>query len=327
MNNVFLKCVFFCAVVSLMATCQKEEGEDNDLPSVYDQEVEAAKQWFENRLSAPSLKMSDGSVLSELAPDWDKAIKNSTNWEKTVEVELFAKEQSGEQSRGQVIFAFPENTKKYQETGDPRYLASSTRLVIKTHKRKKTRKAYLMTIMPSVECIEHSGFNPFRNMSYFSRDKHFSGSINFRTIDGILVNGWVYKHGKVTQSIMNKPAETDHEPTIEKESPQIKRLCKECEWVEVDVYQEIYCWDWIWDPDLKSTVYGLVVCDYFYRGKELQYKCYWVPLCFSGGGTESECECSPDSECMIESSDGSYYCDYGICFSLYGNLGGEEPWW
>jgi hypothetical protein len=75
-------------------------------------------------------------------------------------------------------------------------------------------------------------------------------------------------------------------------------------------------------PEKALTKYGEIVRKYALTGNIPQvYQCNWVPLCFRG----QECECSPDSQCMIESSDGSLYCDADICFSLYWD--GTVPWW
>jgi uncharacterized membrane protein YgcG len=193
-RNIKKKSIALLACIAIIAgvsTCSRDDPDDGSeiSPSSYDRKVRAAKQWYEdNYPSTFSIKNSEGDVYPLMRPNWDDAFKKSDKWEETVETGLFV--------RGWVSFAMPENKLKAEETGDERYGWSFTRLIIKTAKRTKQTDAFLMTVMPSVEYLERTNFEPYREMAYIGRDKHFSGCVIYHNMDGIFVNGWVYENGK-----------------------------------------------------------------------------------------------------------------------------------
>lgn len=106
-------------------------------------------------------------------------------------------------------FIMPENKEKFETTGDERYIHSITRLVVKTKLRNKSVEGFLMTIMPSVEYIDLTGFKAFDKTHYIGRGKKFTGRIIFHNLEGEFVNGWVYKNGKITHSIKRNQSGVD----------------------------------------------------------------------------------------------------------------------
>lgn len=209
----------FLSVVILLTTCRID---DYTSPK-YDKKVEAAKEWFEKNSSHLSVKRSDGSAIGDLTPDWEQARKKSNHWEETVEVEL--KTDYG------VRFNFPENVEKYEETGDDRYLQSTTRLIIRTQKRTKTTDGFLMTVISAPDYMERTGFEPPKDVAYIGRDSRFSGHIIYHSLDGMFTNGWVYRNGEITNRIGDRG----------NSGSSIKRQAQQCVWITVCVSKRS-CW-------------------------------------------------------------------------------------
>ena len=221
-NRVFL----FCLMTLLLTTCRQDEWEDNSSQG-YDPKVAAAKQWFESHSSSLSIKREDGTSIQELTPDWKTARKKSNKWIETVEVEM--------KMGNRVGFSFPESKEKYEETGDWRYLLSTTRLVIRTQKRTKKTDGFLMTVLPSPSYLERINFGTPIKVAYIGRDKFFSGRIIYHSLYGMFVNGWVYKDGKITNRFGSNGNSTGNS------GASIRRLSQECITYIYCVYK-MFCW-------------------------------------------------------------------------------------
>ena len=82
-----------------------------------------------------------------------------------------------------------------------------------------------MTIIPSIEYLELTAFNPFHN-TYVNRDEHFGGYIIYHNLDGTFANGWKYVDGKITHTVSESIVPVD---SI-KNSPSVQtRMHEECE--------------------------------------------------------------------------------------------------
>lgn len=175
---------------------------------------------------------------------------SSDKKQRVVETGLFMK--------GGLFLTMDENKQKFEETGDERYVSSHTRLVIRTRLKNKKTSGFLMTVMPSVEYIELTDFNPFDKISYIERDKQFTGRIIYHSLDGESMNGWVYENGKITHSI--KPAREVDDPVVMMKSSgsydcvliQVWGMTRICtDWYQYDyygnpVYTGTACTPWIW---------------------------------------------------------------------------------
>jgi hypothetical protein len=128
-----------------------------------------------------------------------------------------------------------------------------------------------MTVMPSVEFIERTGFNPFRNMAYIGRDRHFSGRIIFHSMDGRFANGWVYKDGKITKQIRD-PGRND--------GLSIRRLSINCTYIHY--YSIVTTCTSYWYQNGSGTYYNGTTCR-----DEWQYL-YSTTDCDSYGGNGIE---------------------------------------
>ena len=156
-----------------------------------------AKEWYELKRPDESSFIEIGLNKSplEVKPDWEKATVSSNAKERVVETYLYMK--------GGLIFGLPETKQKFDETGDKRYMNTSsyTRLVIKTRLDNGETDGFFMSVVSSVEYLELTDFKPFGKVGYIDRDKRFSGQIKFHNLDGEFVNGWVYKNGKIVSSL------------------------------------------------------------------------------------------------------------------------------
>src|SRR5690554_1253227 len=129
-----------------------------------DRRISAAREWYRTNLPGESLLISRGMNNSplEVKPDWEQAVVTSDKKQRVVETGLFMK--------GGLFMTIDENRQKFEETGDERYVSSHTRLVIRTKLKNGSTDGFLMTVMPSVEYLELTGFNAFEEVKYIGRD-------------------------------------------------------------------------------------------------------------------------------------------------------------
>ncbi|MDR3220072.1 MAG: hypothetical protein LBU22_14060 [Dysgonamonadaceae bacterium] len=157
-----------------------------------DPSIQEAKAWYEaNKGETPAgirSSFTDKKAGKKyLKPLWNNSFMNTDKEYKTVETMLTAEKGYG--------FITPECYKKYEETGDLRYIHSTTRLVVRTDLKTKKTDGFIMTITPDLKYLESSNFNPFRNNSYLKRDKKFSGFVFYCDMEGDFVNAWRYLDG------------------------------------------------------------------------------------------------------------------------------------
>ena len=251
MKQKIIVLTFVSLLAGILITCQKDET-DKLPPINKEAELSAAQQWYNSRFSELTLKSGiedSARRRSELKPDWATAKVHHNRRLKTVETEL--------QSQGlSVSFVLPKNKQKFEETDDQRYVTTLLRLVLQTHRRTGRQTGFLMTIVPSVEYIEKTKFEPFKKMAYIGRDKKFDGVILFHHLDGTFSNGWKYSNGKITHSIRTNKQE---EPVLSLKSTimvevlieiweewctcytqpyQTYQNCVNCEWILVDWWYE-----------------------------------------------------------------------------------------
>ena len=118
-----------------------------------------------------------------------------------------------------------------------------------------------MTIVPALSYQISTKFDPFKKMSYLKRDNKFEGMIYYHDINGIFVNGWVYKDGKVVATMQALSNEPDFELVTMRSS-----LCTI--YYTVTVVEE--CWHQeklsgeIWNENCNSyieSINSFMVCD------------------------------------------------------------------
>lgn len=157
-----------------------------------DPSIQEAKAWYEANKGYGSVGLRSSFINKEVGkkdvkPLWTNSFVNTNKEYKTVETLLAAEKGYG--------FITPECYKKYEETGDFRYIHSTTRLVVRTDLKTQKTDGFIMTITPDLKYLESSNFNPFRNNSYLKRDQKFSGFVFYHDMEGDFVNAWRYLDG------------------------------------------------------------------------------------------------------------------------------------
>ena len=86
-------------------------------------------------------------------------------------------------SNERVTFLSPELINKLEQDRDYRFKKSITRLIVRTDRETQEVVGFTMTIIPSIEYLELTAFNPFHN-TYVNRDEHFGGYIIYHNLGG-----------------------------------------------------------------------------------------------------------------------------------------------
>ncbi|GHT77044.1 hypothetical protein AGMMS50262_17080 [Bacteroidia bacterium] len=189
-----------------------EEGEFLSSKRSLPPEVSAAQKWYEDQVAGGYLEWKSVSIdeTNMLKPDWRTAFWNEDENYKVTEVHLVGDEQ--------FLFITSECADKFQETGDMRYKASDTRLVVRTNKKTKETDGFIMIMYPKLDYLEKNIDQPLRDMSYLYRNSAFSGVIYYHYLNGEFMNGWSYKAGvpyaiypaKEATNTSNGPLKSDY---------------------------------------------------------------------------------------------------------------------
>ncbi len=162
-QKLFKGLVFTIVTFGLIISCKEEiltviENGNSD--------IKDAQIWFENNYTDfRTLKSGAFSKIGILAkPDWKHAYLRNKNHFKTVEVPLSTK--------GQFGFATEESAAAYKETGDNRFMQTTTSLVIIPNNNESKTIAFLMTMVPDKSYRKENGFK-FVYGTYKQWDKDF----------------------------------------------------------------------------------------------------------------------------------------------------------
>jgi hypothetical protein len=166
-----------------------------------------------------------------LKPNWDYARERDHDKLKIMDVPLF--------SRGLFGFTTLDAKRAYEETKDDRFMLSSTKLIITSNKRTKSRIAFFMTIIPDQNYRIEKNHECF-NSSYKKWQEDFSGFIIYHNIDGSFSNGWRLINGITTHTVEPKEQSVF---TLDLEMPTEGSKDYICNYYELIVwYQD--CIDW-----------------------------------------------------------------------------------
>lgn len=247
MQKISIKIVLLLLTGSLF-TCQ----DDADIlhqtrTQRLSREASRAQKWYKSFLPGEVLTIDRGTADSpiEAKPNWEQVETSSDQNQRIVEIGLYMK--------GALFMTMEENKQKFEKTGDERYAYSYTRLVIRTKLKSGNTDAFLMTVVPSVEYIELTNFNPFEKVKYIERDKRFSGRIIYHDLNGEFVHGWVYEDGKVARSI--RPADQEEDPVVMMRSSGTSN----CNFVEEWGWTQT-CTDWFQYNEYGVHVYLGTTC-------------------------------------------------------------------
>ena len=171
-------------------------------------EVIDVKLWYEKQKwnnDGFRMALPNGIKVTPLWPNWTMAFSEEDeqckymgfNLEKrTPQTNSTESDEYGRYTVGIIGTASPESSAKYRETNDPRYLASTTRLVIRTNKETNEKHAFVMMAHPDLSYIEMHPDDPINHITYLNRGEKFNGFVIFYELDGNFSAGWRYTDGK-----------------------------------------------------------------------------------------------------------------------------------
>lgn len=197
-----------------------------------------------------------------MEPNWKLTYRRKNDKYRTVESVMTGNER--------VTFLSPELIDKIEKDHDYRYKRSMTRLIVRTDRETQEVVGFTMTIIPSIEYLELTAFEPFHN-TYVNRDEHFGGYIIYHNLDGTFANGWKYVDGKITHTVTKSTIPVD---SI-KDVPTVQtRLHEECtDYIyEVEVEK---CFEWCTETEWGTTC-EIDHCDYYTEIRDTWTECEWV---------------------------------------------------
>jgi len=175
-------------------------------------EVIDAQSWYEKQEANTKgirIVLFNGERATPSWPDWRLTFSEENAQYKILGVDLSktvpkkrsirnkengAEEQEMYQERFSVTNG--ECTRKFNETGDSRYLVNSIRLIIRTNKETNEREAFVMLVIPDLSYLEMHLDAPFKDFTYLKRGEAFNGFVHYYRLDGSYTNGWKYIDGK-----------------------------------------------------------------------------------------------------------------------------------
>ena len=251
-------------------------------------EIANARTWYESqaavrsRTRASSKEDSPQGTLLNMEPNWKLTYRRKNDRYRTVESVMTSNER--------VTFLSPELINKLEQDRDYRFKKSITRLIVRTDRETQEVVGFTMTIIPSIEYLELTAFNPFHN-TYVNRDEHFGGYIIYHNLDGTFANGWKYVDGKITHTVSESIVPVD---SI-KNSPSVQtRMHEECEEFVYEVLVE-ECFEWCTETEWGTTC-EIDHCDYYTEIRDSWEECDWVEDedDYGGGGYIPKPKPDPD---------------------------------
>jgi proteasome lid subunit RPN8/RPN11 len=186
-----------------------------------------AQQWFDTYYGEKvKTRMSFGKTerLRDITPDWESACVYNKREQQTVEVPIIS---------NVTPRIADEETFMHIMDGERIDSINYARLVIETNYATGKTRGFIMTFMGSYKFLT-SGKSLSSN-SYLYRDSNLDGSVFFQTIEGIFVNGWIYKDGAIAAKLLpqNRIRTRNMEEYEEEYTAQSKSECYTT-WVETN---------------------------------------------------------------------------------------------
>lgn len=188
-NKIPIKFMLSIILFGIIMSCQKG---DEEKPYNSANDILFARTWFEGGYSHEIALKSEGFINGTVIgmPNWDLAFVNKHDDYKTIEIPLTLANEFG--------FATEESYQAAKETGDKRFTASRTTMVIET-KGSKTI-GFLMTIIPDKDYLVANDFEAF-NSTYKKWQNGFSGYVLYHNLEGSFSNGWKLSAGNVINAL------------------------------------------------------------------------------------------------------------------------------
>jgi len=192
---ILLKGILAMLFVATAISCEKDQRVETKENIALTSEVVRAKEFVEARITDGfSLKSAGGDQSSiKIRARWENAKVTSNNHFIVVEAEL--------EAMGQFGFMSSETYQKFQESGNPMYKYSLSRMVVLENKRTGKMYSFIMSIAGDREYLEGMNFKILEN-GYLKKEQDFSGFVLFHELTGEFTNGWVYCDGKITNTIV-----------------------------------------------------------------------------------------------------------------------------
>ena len=231
-------------------------------------EIANARTWYESQTAirsstrASSKEDSPQSTLLNMEPNWKLTYRRKNDKYRTVEAVMTGNER--------VTFLSPELINKLKQDHDYRFKKSLTRLIVRTDRETQEVVGFTMTIIPSVEYLELTAFNPFHN-TYVNRDEHFGGYIIYHDLDGTFTNGWKYVDGKITHTISESIVPVD---SIKNNPSAQTRRYEVCEQYVYEVLIE-ECYEWCTQTEWGTTC-EIDNCIYYTEIYDSWEICDWI---------------------------------------------------
>ena len=231
-------CAAICACILYACVKELEESRENNSPDELitgkntELTMAAARQWY-NANNQPvvelrSGKKKDGSLVM---PIWEKA-KERKRGKRYEVVEMPLKTQLA------TVWMDKETRDRVNWEEDGKKIRNIVHLVILKDLKTGNTRSFIMVFIGSYDYLMKT--KTFGKNSYLYREPDFDGSVLFFEQGKGMLNGWIYKNGKIKNEILPKPGEADNPFQLRSE------VC----WKEVEyiTYQECenanyYEWD------------------------------------------------------------------------------------
>ena len=142
-----------------------------------------------------------GDKIDKWMPDWENAVVGTDAYFQIIEVPL--------QGSGRFTQTGSENAERAEETGDERYLATITRLLVRICRETGAKDGFVMIASPDLEYLNRRSDNPMGNFTYLSHGDDFSGLVFFYDLAGEFVTGYKTVDGKFFRFVLQTQADDD----------------------------------------------------------------------------------------------------------------------
>ena len=182
---------FIIFAIVYACTSEQDYEADNGDQTVEPLTVAMAQSLYEQYVGTTSRLKSDVEKDDlEMKPNWNAGqIFSDSNW---YVVESPLEPESG----FEVQFMTSDVSDLCAIGGEDVKPEQIVRQIIMRNKETGYTYAFVMVVMPDLDYIQANG-NSLQMNAYLSRTSDLSGTIVYYSVDGIFINGWVYKNGEI----------------------------------------------------------------------------------------------------------------------------------
>lgn len=190
----------FCCVAMLTAICYYSCVDDQKVSEQHQlaPPVSEAQQWFNSHYGEKVKTRTSFSGIEEfrdIAADWENADIYTKGERQTVEVPIIS---------NVIPYIADEETGMRVLNGEKIDGINHVRLVIETNQTTGETRGFIMTVIGSYDYITSDKL--LSESSYLYREPDLDGAVFFTEINGKFANGWLYKNGVITASLLPRHA-------------------------------------------------------------------------------------------------------------------------